>query len=792
MSSLILWIKFNVVLIHLTYRLAVIQYAQAINIINLASLIFNMKNLKSAFPKVSSRAVFTGIFALVLMSVLVLPTITHAEVVMGWGSLIASPDTICSGGSQSATLAWDSGDATTLNISPDIGSVAPTGSRQVLPTQTTTYTLTLSNTTGWTGTAHATVYVNGPCQQNNPPTVNLTADQSSVAYNGSTTLRWNSEYTVSCTASGGSNSWSGSKSTAGTFWTGNLTTTQTYSITCQNSSGQTASDSVTVSVGSQTTCQDPSANNYGGLLPCTYTIGSPVIVNLTTDQTNVNYNDGTTVRWTSQNANYCTGSGGTSGWSGSKSLSGSFYTGALTSSITFNLMCSNNFGSDTKYVTISVGGITTNQATVTTNPATNITNTSATLNGSVNNYYYSSNYYSNLYTTTWFEYGPNSGSLYNRTASTSTYGNTSFSTPVYNLSPNTLYYFRAVASTSQGTVYGNILSFYTSGATQTSNLAPSVYVYADDTTLSYGAATYVRWSSQNATSCYASGGSSGWAGNKSIGSGSFYTGALTSARTYYLTCTNNVSSATDSVTVNVSSPTTTTVVRTPASAYLTITSSVDRSQPIVATLDNSHPRPGDEILYTIAYQNVGNGTITNMVLRINLPPEVDYLYSNPSNPQVVGNNLTFNLGSLGANKSGVVTVRVRVRENIAPGTNLNFPATIDYTDPSGARQSVSTNVTAEVFRDGESVTNLGANVFGAGFLPDSLFGWLLLLILILLLILLARYFMQKPQGGVLVQNAPYPPYNPPYPPQQNTYQTPAPATPMYQTSYNQPPYPPAH
>jgi hypothetical protein len=56
----------------------------------------------------------------------------------------------------------------------------------------------------------------------------------------------------------------------------------------------------------------------------------------------------------------------------------------------------------------------------------------------------------------------------------------------------------------------------------------------------------LSWSSNNATSCYASG---SWSGNKSL-SGSESVGNFTGSRTYTLTCSNSNSSASDTVTLN--------------------------------------------------------------------------------------------------------------------------------------------------------------------------------------------------------------------------------------------------
>jgi len=63
-------------------------------------------------------------------------------------SLNASPTFITAG--QASTLSWTSQNATSLEISPEIGSVAAEGTTQVSPTASTTYTI---NATGPGGTA---------------------------------------------------------------------------------------------------------------------------------------------------------------------------------------------------------------------------------------------------------------------------------------------------------------------------------------------------------------------------------------------------------------------------------------------------------------------------------------------------------------------------------------------------------------------------------------------------------------------------------------------------------------
>ncbi len=69
-------------------------------------------------------------------------------------TLQASPTIIQRG--QSSTLNWSSTNATSLNVAPAIGTVAPVGSTAVNPTDSTTYTITA---TGPGGSANANVRV---------------------------------------------------------------------------------------------------------------------------------------------------------------------------------------------------------------------------------------------------------------------------------------------------------------------------------------------------------------------------------------------------------------------------------------------------------------------------------------------------------------------------------------------------------------------------------------------------------------------------------------------------------
>ena len=271
---------------------------------------------------------------------------------------------------------------------------------------------------------------------------------------------------------------------------------------------------------------------------------------------------------------------------------------------------------------------------------------------------------------------------------------------------------------------------------------PTVDIYANPTTTSYGGSSVITWNSTDADYCYASGGSGNWSGDKRT-SGTYTASNLTLAsRTYTITCKNNYGSASDSVTVytkRLSNP----IPVVPSTSLVLIDSSVDRNQPIVPTIDNTRPCPGDEINYAVTYQNAGTSSISNLVLRLDLPYGVNYVSSSPNNPNLVGNVLTFNLGSLRANGQGIVMVKVRVQADVSAGAPLNFPATLSYTDSSGYSQTVNTNAEAQVCNDADDGKELGGNVLWAGFFPTTIFGWLLLVIFALILALLAKYVFSR-------------------------------------------------
>lgn len=93
------------------------------------------------------------------------PPAVQPPAVKPTATLTASPTSIERG--QSATLEWSTQNATTVSISPEVGTVSTSGSRSVRPQQSTTYRLTATGP-GGSAEASARVTVTAPPEPPHP------------------------------------------------------------------------------------------------------------------------------------------------------------------------------------------------------------------------------------------------------------------------------------------------------------------------------------------------------------------------------------------------------------------------------------------------------------------------------------------------------------------------------------------------------------------------------------------------------------------------------------------------
>ena len=572
-------------------------------------------------------------------------------------TLNADQSSVNSGNSTSIT--WNSGNATTCNATGGAngwsGSKNNSGSTSTGALYSdTTFTMVCANTAGAT-TRSITVGVNNNNNNVNSPTVDIRADDTSIDEDDSTYIRWNSNNATSCTANNGTNGWSGSRATSGSFFTGDLNDDETFSITCRNSNGISATDSVTVRV-------DNNNNNNGNL-----------DLELEADDDRLDYGESTTIRWDSDDADDCDASGGRNNWSGRRNTSGTFRTGALYQDTTYRMTCENDDDDITESITIRVADNNNNNnnnnnpgnvsaPTAVTTLATNISGNSAQLNSLI--------FTSNVNTTAWFEWGPTAllGSRTN-SASVGSMNSAVYSDSVFNLVPGVRYYYRAVAHNSGGTSYGSIMSVLTGG------------------------------------------------------------GAITNT-----TNTNNV------------------VQRT-----VYVNNGVGVQSLVMLTIDGGSEfiTPGEQRNYHVEWRNTSDQTLRDVVLRVMFPKSMTFDDATDGGFSTEDNTLVFNIKTLSPREEGEMFLSARANNPISEQELIVVTANMVYTNNSGVQNDALAYATHRVGKFGNT---LGANVFWVGFFPDSFLGWLFLILLILLLILLAKYLQNEFSNKKYVMVAPLPPH----------------------------------
>ena len=287
---------------------------------------------------ISNRGIIAKIsIILVLVALLVGAGISLRGEISKWfaapvvASFDASSLTITSG--QEATLQWAVTGATSVSISPDIGIVSYSGTRKVSPEAVATYTLVANNTFGSVRKS-ITITVTGIL-----PSINsFSIDPNSIFTGQIATVSWGvtGSTSVSIDPEIGAVSSSGKKNVS-------PGSTTRYVLTASNSAGNsTAAATLTVTSSK-----------------------APIISTFSADPASINSGEVSTLTWDvigAKSINISQGIGGVA------SKGSAQVTPAAT--IVYTMMAANDYGSETKPVTVTVD--TTN---ATSRPGTAITKT---------------------------------------------------------------------------------------------------------------------------------------------------------------------------------------------------------------------------------------------------------------------------------------------------------------------------------------------------------------------------------------------------------------------------------
>ncbi len=717
-------------------------------------------------------------------------------------SFTASPTSVGQGGY--STLSWFTSNCTIASITPMIGSVSPNGgSVSTGPLQmNTTYTLTATGANGGSVSQQITVYVNAPAQ--NCIITYFTATPSTVNQGGSTTLSWN---TTNCNSVSISTIGNVTPASAGSISTAPLSATTTYTITAIGTN--TVSQSLTVTVNNvppppQPACTisnftaTPSSVVSGSpsilswtASNCTYAAISPsigivspvsgsastgplyatttfsinatgpvgnsaqsvtvtvtppttacAINSFTVSPQSVTAGQSTTLSWaTSGFTNVSISNIGTVSPAGSGSIS----TAPIYSNTTYTLTASGGNctqGNQTQSLTIVVNQ--QNNASCTINSATAVSSSGATLNAFIDPQGTPVTYY--------FQYGTNPNALNQSTSSNTAYSAGQVFANVGNLSPNTTYYFRLFTNNNLNCSGGGVLSFNTS-----TGVIPTTFSVVTTVATNVGQ-TVARL---NGVASNSSGTASVWfeygtdqsvpftTAPQTIGTASFQpiSAQLTNlapGTTYFFRLAGSTNT-TGTIHGNMSTFTTSSPSVAGASTVF-VSSGSGTAERLMLKIETpfENVKVGDTVPFTVTWKNISNSTLHNAVLKVTLPSNLVFAQASTGIYDLNTNALTALVGTLTPGQSGSMNVITTAKQSITGSNFVVTTATMAFTLPSGAQDEAIAYAFNTI---GNSNFLAGLALFGTGFFPDTVLGWLILLLIIAALIALARrMYYRRPVG----------------------------------------------
>ncbi|MBI5138863.1 MAG: DUF11 domain-containing protein [Candidatus Vogelbacteria bacterium] len=428
---------------------------------------------------------------------------------------------------------------------------------------------------------------------------------------------------------------------------------------------------------------------------------------------------------------------------------------------------------------------------VITQPATSITQTAARVNGVAT--------ISNVPTNGWFEWGTsvNLGSQTNP-ADLGNYSSNTFYANLNSLQPGQTYYFRAVIQNKQNgnTLKGDVLSF----RTLTPVYVPPVYDYTPPVKPSTAPVKLtIAKEAQNISSP-----------NGGIGCSDAVTAKAGNTIAYYITVKNSggveangvlvkdvmpdflrfragsdnarydessrevswnidlragetkqlqVQALVDRVTENK------TVKNT---ASITYGSTVKRSgtpcliimvDPVTLVLspDKNSVNAGDTLTYTVIYRNSSGAKISSAVLRVLLPADTTLISAEKGTISSSDGTIVLTVGDMQPKEEGRFRITVKIGNTAAAGSTLTAVLVMDYRDAVGQEQAEAHSFVPVLIGGSAATqildssmekqgTGLGA-LFGTGFLPQTLIGWLVLIVILLALYFIGRKIL-NPNAGV--------------------------------------------
>lgn len=476
------------------------------------------------------------------------------------------------------------------------------------------------------------------------------------------------------------------------------------------------------------------------------------------------YNSSARIDWSSSDATSCSIS--PSGWTG---IWGSYSLSNLTYSRTYTVSCWGPGGSASDSVTVNVDSLIIKPIAI-SSAATNVAQTSAQLNGVALPGQH-------MYTHGWFEWGTsaNLGKNTYQKGVGSTYS-LAFSEVIYDLKPNTLYYYRAVVENPNGKAYGNTLTFRTTGAAPVYP-KPVPYPKPAPTPASVKSLTIGKVVAGAKEATVAGGSNIEYslivknAGNLTLANVSVsdtlsehveFVSATDGGK--YDDKTKKVTWSLGSLNVGVSK-TVKVVAKAKASkdAVVASGSATAKADGLTAKSSNdvkvkinpsamtlpifsiSNPgdivQAGDTVDYSVRFENTSGVEMKDVKIRVILPDALKYNNDN-SDIKQSGNTLTWNIGNMPVGQERVTSFSTEVKDDARNGDSVGVTGMAEYGEANSRQQIVTSSFST--IEGGSDKDNGKASAFFSNipFFDGTLgkvISWLVIIILTLLLILLGLW-----------------------------------------------------
>jgi len=523
----------------------------------------------------------------------------------------------------------------------------------------------------------------------------------------------------------------------------NQNTTYCFRAVAQNNSGTSYGSSL----------QFTTTQNNGNISIPSITTNGATLVSQNNASLNayVNGNNGSTNVWFEYGTTMSFGSSTSQINYGSQTASPSQYISSLQVNTLyyFRAVAQNSAGiSYGGTMSFSTNGSYTSAPIVTTNGATNITLTSATLNSYIDS--------TGNYTTRWFQYGTDSLNLsYTTPQIQFGYGTGYANESIYNLQPNTTYYFRIVGQNTYGINYGSVLSFTTSNNQNNTNtptpLTTLASLIAEDSAKLNGLITINNTSSQTIAwfeyGTHVNLGST----TQSQPINSLYittlnvvqtiTGLDTNTLYYYRLVTQNTYGTTYGGIITFK-----TLLGSSYDYDVDISDNTNQKISLRAETGDQNVYFGDNVDFTISYENISGTILKNAIIKVIFPREIEFNQSSAEIYSSTENALIIDLGKIEKEQKGIISIQAKVIDSNDSNEKGNLSVVTNVVMTYVNTNNIQEDVVAYIMNDISRNRSLFAtSIFGdGGFLPNTLLGWLILIIVIGLLIYVGRLiYMQN-------------------------------------------------